>query len=64
MWLTLAGKEMIQTIENGFSLKEIKRARGLIAGLIHTIEKQLNPEEIKQAQDLAKECLDNDYQGC
>ena len=64
MWANLAGKDMIQTIENGFSLKEIKRARGLIAGLIHPIEKQLNPEEIKQAQDLAKECLENDYQGC
>ena len=29
-----------------------------------TIEPQLDPEEIKQAQDLAKDCLENDYQGC
>ena len=32
--------------------------------LTHTIESQLDPDEIREAQDLAKECLENDYQGC
>lgn len=32
--------------------------------LTQTIEPQLDPDEIKEAQDLAQACLENDYQGC
>ena len=60
---TIAGR-----FDDGESKSQLIKAHmwANLAGneLTQTIEKQLNPEEIKQAQDLAKDCLENDYQGC